>query len=643
MAAPSVAWYGIGSNVGKVILADGDVGWTSGLQVDTVNFIEGTASLGEKVSNGAVERQTVNTTDVIGEPFAFSSGGGNDGDHIFAWMSIFAAWDIQANGGFGIKVVDDLATDSDGTWYVGPQEGYVGGWTSFVINPSADFDAVTAGTAVWTVTGNPAQLSGVDGFGVLWTTTVTITGNTDNGFLDAFSVGQGYRMTLGDGASAEGTFADFIAFEDVVTTGRFGGLREVSGILFAKSKLSIGFASGAGFTEFTDSGFTVVWEKQVLSDGVTSAVAAGFYEFLGEEGDDTTIVNLSQGTLKAIAPHTVVINLAGLTTCNCVAVNVERGDIITLDATNVWTDSVFTTPDQIIAPGSDLRRSSINDSTVAADTGALLWNIATNPDGLLDDMTFTMGAASHHAIDFGTAIIADITLRGIEFAGFGTSEDGDDAALRFLAASGSLDCNIIDCTVDGAAATSSNLFKDDAAGIAVTLVFSPVTLTINVKDNADVVLENARVYAIATAGGDFKVDASVTITRSTTVADVVHTAHGYVVGEKVKILGITDKVEDNNGVHTILTVVDDDSYTYLTTDSGSVSYTGTITSTGVLIEELTDVAGNASFTRTLALSQPFEGHVRKSTASPRFKTFPISGTMDNNAGLTVNIMLALDE
>jgi len=139
MTAPAIAWFGIGSNAGKVITADADTGWDGSFNVDTVTFIEGTASLGEKVSNTTTELYTVNTTDVIGEPFDFSSAGNNDGDHIFGWIYAFAAWDTLAAGGFGLRVADDLATDSIGTWYVGPQAGYIGGWASYVINPSADF------------------------------------------------------------------------------------------------------------------------------------------------------------------------------------------------------------------------------------------------------------------------------------------------------------------------------------------------------------------------------------------------------------------------------------------------------------------------------------------------------------------------
>lgn len=467
MAAPSVAWYGIGSNVGKVITADADSGWTSGLQVDTVNFVEGTASLGEKVSNGPVERQTVDAADVIGEPFDFSGSGGNDGDHLFVWMSIFAAWDILGNGGFGVKMVDDLASDSDGTWYVGPQEGYLGGWTSFVINPSADFDAVTAGTAVWTLAGNPAQLSGVDGFGVLWTTTETITGNTDNGFVDAMSVGQGYNVTLGDAGSTECAFSDFVAFEDIITTGRFGGLREVSGILFAKCKLSVGFLSGAGNTEFIDEGFSVVWEKQTLSDGAASAVAAGFYELVFQEGDDTTTVSLTQGTLAAVAPHTVVLSFAGITSATLTAVNVDRGDTILLDTNVTWNDSVFTGCDQITAGGADFQRNKVSGYEGATDTSALIWDVATDPVVLLADCEYTKGTAATHAIEFGTNSPLVMTLDGNTFNGYG-ADATDSAALHFLRDTGTITLNITDGVIP--------TFKSEGATVNIVASVT-VTLT----------------------------------------------------------------------------------------------------------------------------------------------------------------------
>jgi hypothetical protein len=496
MAAPAVAWYGVGSNVGKVINADGDVGWGGSLSVDTVNFVEGTASLGEKVSNTTVDVETVNTTDVIGEPFDFSGGGGNDGDHLFGWLSVFAAFDTLAAGGIGIAVVDDLATDSIGRWYVGPQEGYLGGWASYVINPAADFDEVVAGTAVWTLGGNPAQLSGVDGFGAHWTTTVVITGNTDNAFLDAFSVGQGYNVTLGDAGSAEGKFSDFIAFENTVTTGRFGGLREVSGILFPKCKLSIGIVSGAGNTEFIDTGFTVAWEKQTLSDGTSSAVAAGFYELLFQQGSGTTDVTLTQGTLLAAAPHRVALNFAGINSATLTSVNVDRPDAITLDTAVVWTDSVITNAEQITAAGADFLRNTVSGYEGTADTSVLIWDVATDPNTHLDDCDYTMGTALTHAIEFGLLSPLTMTLDGNSFNGYGI-DASTSAALHFKRTTGTVTLNITDGSVP--------TFKTDGATIVIVASVT-VTLTglqtgteVRVYDTGD----NSEIAGVESSGTSF--------------------------------------------------------------------------------------------------------------------------------------------
>ena len=167
--------------------------------------------------------------------------------------------------------------------------------------------------------------------------------------------------------------------------------------------------------------------------------------------------------------------------------------------------------------------------------------------------------------------------------------------------------------------------------------------TPNVKDNAGANLQNARVYLKAADGtGPLPFEDSVTIARAGTAATVSHTAHGLSTGQLVKIEGITDKVEDNLGTHEI-TYINANSYSYVTTDSGSTSYTGSITSTGVVFNHLTNASGNVSDVRTFTSDQPVVGFVRKSTSSPRFKTFNLSGTIDSADGLNINVRLILDE
>lgn len=185
----------------------------------------------------------------------------------------------------------------------------------------------------------------------------------------------------------------------------------------------------------------------------------------------------------------------------------------------------------------------------------------------------------------------------------------------------------------------------NAPGATTLVVSGAVTTFMHVADNDGADLENARVYVAAEDGtGPLPFEASVTsITRATTTATVTQSAHGLVTNDYVNLDGITDKIEDNNGAHQV-TVTDANTYTYTTTDSGSTSYTGTITATGAILNGLTDVNGDISVSRVFGSNQPIDGFVRKSSATPRFKTFNLAGnTVNSVTGLSINIRLILDE
>jgi hypothetical protein len=114
--------------------------------------------------------------------------------------------------------------------------------------------------------------------------------------------------------------------------------------------------------------------------------------------------------------------------------------------------------------------------------------------------------------------------------------------------------------------------------------------------------------------------------------------------DKVVIKGITNTLnqKDNNGTHSI-TRIDANTYTYTTLDEGDTTYTGTIKSTWVAIEALTNASGNASRTKSYSADQPVNGWVRMSTNSPRYKSFPIAGVIDTADGLTINVQMIRDE
>jgi hypothetical protein len=233
-----------------------------------------------------------------------------------------------------------------------------------------------------------------------------------------------------------------------------------------------------------DADKVLFWRKQE-NNLTNDAVSTGFnrVEILNSSTvcEWTNIIWTALGTRS----RGTFVHTAG--TCDLdVCQFFDWGTFDFLSTANV-TDCVFSRCDTVTAPASVMTGSQILESRVAADAGALVYNSATDPNGKLDGMTFSQGTNDHHAIDFGTSVTSDIQLTNIEFTGFDetSGEDQPGAALRFLATSGSLTCTLSGCTVGGAAASATNFFKDDAAGIAVTLAFDFITLQVTVLDATD--------------------------------------------------------------------------------------------------------------------------------------------------------------
>jgi hypothetical protein len=479
-------------------------------------------------------------------------------------------------------------------------------------------------------------------------------GNVANTWIDAmcYIANDSYALTINGGTSGTPeTMADVVADDEggLLTGLGYGGLvgNPLGSLYFFVGPTEWGNPSTVADHYFTADGEQWFWVGD--NQGGRALGSTHFPFRLTSNATDTgswVVTNTSIVNTGTRAQF--LMNDADFETIEmdgCSFTGLDTIGLPTASGTHFTTNVIFTDCGQVTNNGADMTGSSVLVSNVAADTGALLYNETGDPDGTLDNMTFSMGGNNHHAIDFGTSVTSDITLRNMEFAGFGTVEDGNDAALRFLAASGTLNCNLVGCTVDGATATDANLFKDDAAGITVTLVFDPVTVTVHADDENGDDLQNARVYLKAFDGtGPMPYQDSVTIARSGTVATVTHTAHGMETGDIVKIEGITNTLnkKDNNGTHAI-TFIDANSYSYVTLDEGDTVYTGTIISTWVALQELTDVNGDAIMTKTFAADQPVDGFVRMSSSSPRYKTFDISGTISSTTGLTINVRMVLDE
>jgi hypothetical protein len=250
-------------------------------------------------------------------------------------------------------------------------------------------------------------------------------------------------------------------------------------------------------------------------------------------------------------------------------------------------------------------------------------------------MTLSKGVSAHHAIEFGSSSLATMTLRGIDFTGFNIANESNDSALYFVDTGADVNwtVNLVGC--------SGNIsYKKVRAGDTVTLVADPVTYKITVQDTDGAVIDAARVFFTVATGGPLFFQASVTITRVGTVATVSHTAHGIANGDKVVIRGVNQS--EYYGIHTVSNVTTN-TYDYTVAGAPTTPATGTITSSVVLISELTDALGVVSGSRTFASNQPISGNVRKSSSSPYYKTGAIVGTINNTTGLDLTVTLLSDE
>jgi hypothetical protein len=466
-------------------------------------------------------------------------------------------------------------------------------------------------------------------------------GAVDNAFMDCFRyiANDSYALTINGGTAGTPETMSDVAGDDV--TNGWGMISNPLGDLyyfFAPTEW--GEASASADHYFSADGEQWFW---LGDNGGGHAVGSTHFPF--------RVIGNATDTGSFVIDNVVIVNTGTGSEFDCSDTNIDTLEIDGCSMSGLasfsapssggtsrfCTNTIFSNCGVITHNGASMNGSSVLTSTVVADEGALFYDETVDPDGEMDGMIFSKGTNAHHAIRFGANVPATMTLRNCNFTGFGSTDDANDSVFRFDDTTGSITLNLVGCTTDG------TFSVDDAAGVTVTVVIDPVTTLINVKDNDGVNLQNAMVYFRASDGtGDLPFEESVTITRAGTTATVSHTAHGLNTNEYVKISGITDKTEDNAGAHQI-TVLTANSYTYTTTDSGSTSYTGTIIATGALIYGLTDASGNISSSRTLTLDQPLEGFVRKSTSSPRFKSFPITGTVDNANGLTINVRLVLDE
>lgn len=549
--------------------------------------------------------------------------------------------DTYVNGGIGVIVGNSYGDFYN--WDCGGNDYGTypyGGWQNFAVDPSdaatgadapAASDTVGTPSGTWSYFGASINtLAGISKGEVFQVDAIR------GGRCSAiFENGEAADYCTIDGFATENDYND-------VTNGyhRWGLIQATPGGYLWKGRMALGTSGTA--VDFRDSNKVIFIQdtpnvsanfNTIEVENASSNVEMTGFQFICLDATNTN----SKGRWLTTNDATVA-----LTSCSFVDMST-----FVFDSNTTLVTCLFNRCAQITTGSCDMGGSSLLESTAAVDTGSLYCDTAYT-DTYFDNMTFSMGTNAHHAIDFGTLVTSSFTLRNVDFSGFGSTANANDSTVRFLATSGSLTLSLINCTVDGAAATTGNFSVDDAAmiGGGVTVSINPVTTEINIQDPDGNPEENVRVYLEAADGtGDLPFEESVTITRGQGVGNstavVSHTAHGLEQNEYVKLGGIINDEADNSGAFQIA-YIDDNSYSYTSNNAGNLNYTGTIIATGATIYGLT-VGGSISSSRTYGANQPLRGYARKLHDTViYFKAIELNATVNSSNGLTISRRLVSD-
>jgi hypothetical protein len=553
---------------------------------------------------------TMNTTGKAGilatnvAAFTWTSG-----HYLFGWIIWLAPGAIAEQVSGGLVMLAGSAVGAYKVFYVGGKSWGLypyGGWQNFAVDPEMTEDETV---------GTPAGYAFVGAGGNVLT---AVSKGNPLGF-DVFRYGRGeFRVAVGDGTTPA-TFGGMAAANDA-SAARWGLFQAIAGSYKMKGLMILGYAAAV---TFVDSNKNIVIDDMIYVQSTFNRIE------IRNASSSVTWTGINVSSLNAVSPGTLeVVDNATVLFTSCSFTDM---DTLKFLSNSSILSTTFRGCGQITPNGADMSGSIVTGFEGTTDTSALIWNVATDPNGLLDGMKFTKGTAATHAIEFGLTSPLTMTLTGIDFTGFSGTTTA--ATLNFLRTTGTTTVNLVGCT--------GTITAQVTGTHTVNFVVNPVAISVHVQDadtGADIV--GARVLVLAAATGPLPYQDSVSITASTTTATVTHTAHGLATNQYVKISGVTQFYY--NGVFQI-TWISADSYSYTMAGSPTSPATGTPVATAAIISGVTDALGDISDQRSYSADQDFTGTVRKSSAPPYYRSASTSGTIDSVTGLFVTVGLISDE
>lgn len=461
------------------------------------------------------------------------------------------------------------------------------------------------------------------------------------------------------------------------------------------------FINGANMTagnmnvEFVANNGGVTGVFNISNFDIISVGTAANFSLLGSHmqlnnGQFTDIGTLAIGSTANSYCTNVTFSGCGLTNFNGASTSFVASNNAYIDTEGV-----------LLSTDIDVTNSIFNGCLGVTYGAAMYFNTTgVDSDGVIDGCSFTKGTPTKHAIRFGSGIPTTITIRDVDFSGYNSSNGQTDSAMWFNDTSGTITVNIIGGSgtpsyrSDGATIVivqnpvttrviARNALGEEVAGARVlvkadgwsgthTGTNNSATLTDssqnwvtnelvgyivrNFSNSATgTITANTATTVTATLSGgspdndwdtndQYSINAGpfdyreiVAITRLGSTASVAHLDHGLSTGQYI-VISEADQNE-YNGVHQI-TVTTANSYTFTVTGTPVTPATGSPRATVAIVYGVTDANGEISDSRTFASDQEITGWVRKSSATPLYKTAPLTGTINSANGATlVGIMI----
>lgn len=468
MAATS---YTTDLTAGVITTAETTTGWSalgggqSGLNDETDYFIQGNQCVSK---NGF-------TASTRGQIFSAGATTIASGDAVFVWAKQNNRNLMQAQASGGFQVLIGSGTNAFDQFFVdgNDSEGSnLAGWRTYAVDPAATPS---------TTTGNP---TGTSWFGGQWNIGGSGSLKGAPNAIDVIRHGRELRITDGDLANGYATF-DGAATEDSQTANAWGIITPIQGGYLFHGHLVMG-QSGTP-VDFRDSNRSVI----VLDD---SFVSSTFNEMsIVDASSVVQWTNIQISHLGTTAPLVLTLNEGTFTGLGC---RFDGCGTTTFSSSQSCQNSTWANSGQITHAAANLSGSTVTGYTGTANSSAVVYDVAADPDGEMDNMTFEMGSTATHAIEFGLNSPIDMTLRDCDFTGYGSTNDANDSVFEFKRTTGTVNLNLVGCTTDG------SFSYQKPAGLTVNIIIDPVTTLVTVIDAVDKsVIQGARVLVTAAAGG----------------------------------------------------------------------------------------------------------------------------------------------